>query len=117
MTKKIHQLAAEAFLGPCPKGYEVDHVNGKKEDNRVSNYEYVTPKVNTRRAWALGLCSSREGERNQSARLSEAQVHQIRKQREAGETLHALARKFGTTFGNVHKIVVRRTWKHLKEKA
>ncbi len=45
----IHSLVAEAFLGPRPKGYDIDHISGDKTDNRLCNLEYVTHKENIRR--------------------------------------------------------------------
>ena len=43
---RLHSLIAQAFLGPKPSGYVIDHLNGVRHDNRVSNLEYVTPREN-----------------------------------------------------------------------
>lgn len=37
----MHQLVAEAFLGPCPPGHKLVHLNGNKLDNRRANLAYV----------------------------------------------------------------------------
>jgi hypothetical protein len=42
----VHSLVAEVFLGPRPDGYQINHKNGKKDDNRPENLEYVTPSGN-----------------------------------------------------------------------
>lgn len=48
-TRTVHSLVAEAFLGPRPKGYDIDHISGDKTDNRLCNIEYVTHMENIRR--------------------------------------------------------------------
>jgi len=37
----MHQLVAEAFLGPCPPGRKLVHLNGDGLDNRRVNLAYV----------------------------------------------------------------------------
>nr|QYA18423.1 intron-encoded homing endonuclease HNH [Clandestinovirus] len=51
----VHILVASAFIGPIPKGMVVNHINGKKTDNAVSNLEIVTHKDNVAHALAVGL--------------------------------------------------------------
>ena len=38
----VAQLVYEAFNGEIPMGMEIDHVNGKKDDNRISNLRVLT---------------------------------------------------------------------------
>ena len=49
-THTIHSLMADAFLGPRPEGWQVDHLNHNRSDNRLENLEYVTPLENTHRS-------------------------------------------------------------------
>jgi len=51
----VHKLVALAFIGERPKGYDIDHVNGNRLDNRAINLEYVTHEENINRAIKLGL--------------------------------------------------------------
>ena len=44
----VHVLIAHAFNGKRPKGYDVDHINGKRDDNRPCNLRYVTRSQNLR---------------------------------------------------------------------
>jgi hypothetical protein len=37
----MHQLIAEASMGPCPPGYKLVHLNGDGLDNRRANLRYV----------------------------------------------------------------------------
>lgn len=47
---KIHRLVVEAFISPIPDKMTVDHLDGNKMNNYVSNLEIVTRAENTRRA-------------------------------------------------------------------
>lgn len=48
----IHRIVAETFLGAIPKGYDVDHIDGDKSNNNITNLEVVTHKENMRRYYA-----------------------------------------------------------------
>jgi len=39
--KWMNQLVAEAFIGPCPPGYKLVHLNDNYLDNRRANLAYV----------------------------------------------------------------------------
>ena len=38
----VHRLVYEAFIGEIPKGYEIHHIDGNKENNEISNLAPVT---------------------------------------------------------------------------
>lgn len=54
-------------------------------------------------------CGVLRGERHPRARLTDAQVHEIRGRAAAGETQSALAREFGTTQASVWRYLNRRS--------
>jgi hypothetical protein len=37
---RVHRVMALAFLGPCPPGMDVKHINGITDDNRIENLHY-----------------------------------------------------------------------------
>jgi hypothetical protein len=41
-TRSLHRVVAECYLGLCPVGYEVDHIDGNKINNHISNLQYLT---------------------------------------------------------------------------
>jgi hypothetical protein len=45
-TYSVHCLILFVFIGLRPTGYEINHKNGIKTDNRLSNLEYCSTKQN-----------------------------------------------------------------------
>jgi len=50
VSKKRHSIVAYCFLGEKPKGYTVNHKDGNKLNNNVSNLEYVSREDNYKHA-------------------------------------------------------------------
>lgn len=45
-NKAIHRLVYQNFLGDIPANLQVDHINGKKLDNHISNLRLLSPSEN-----------------------------------------------------------------------
>lgn len=112
----VHRLVAFTFLGKCPEGYEVNHIDGDKNNNRVTNLEYITRKANMAHAFATGLIN-KTGSAHHGATLTEDQVREIRKMQETrlaqGMTLHDVGRLYGVKNYVIYQIISGKTWKHV----
>lgn len=53
----LHALVAEAFIGPRPEGYDINHKDGNKKNNVWTNIEYMTHSDNMYHAYEHGLMS------------------------------------------------------------
>lgn len=112
-TKLVHILVTEAFLGPRPPGHVVNHRSGERGDNRKDNLEWVTQSRNVQHAYDLGL-SDAKGERNGQAKLTEADVREIRRLStgKRGE-FTALAARFNVGSRQIADIIKGKAWPHI----
>ena len=53
--KYIHRLVAEQFLPLVDGKNDINHIDGDKYNNRISNLEWCTPSENGIHAWRMGL--------------------------------------------------------------
>lgn len=53
----IHQLVAEAFLGPKPEGMQIDHIDCVMDHNWISNLRYIRPNRNVSRSYEYNFGS------------------------------------------------------------
>ena len=75
---KIHRCVAEAYL-PNPDNLPViNHKDGNKLNNDVSNLEWCTHSHNTQHAYDNGLLISKKGSKAKNATLTDEQVKEIR---------------------------------------
>jgi hypothetical protein len=112
----VHRLVMLAFIGPCPAGHEVNHLDGNKANNHLQNLEYSTKSANQKHAVLNGLLQppGGKGEDNYSAKLTDAQLGAIRLLYATGRyTYTELATLFRVTSINVGHIIQRRTWTHI----
>lgn len=63
-NKRIHRLVYEAFVGRIQNGKEIDHINRKPWDNRLTNLRLVTHKENMNNPLTIDVMKSRVGELN-----------------------------------------------------
>lgn len=108
----VHTLVAAAFIGPRPKGMQINHIDGDKTNSRDSNLEYCTPSENKKHAFRIGL-ESNVGEKHSRARLTGENIVEIRKRYAAGEPVKEIAESFGVHQSNISHIVSGRRWKHI----
>lgn len=52
---QAHRLVWEAVHGPIPDGLQINHINGIKSDNRISNLEVVSASENAKHSYRTGL--------------------------------------------------------------
>jgi hypothetical protein len=98
----VHDLVADAFLGPKPNGADVNHIDGDKHNNVWTNLEYTTHAGNMAHASKAGLLS--RGDTHHMAKITDAQVREIRTRRACGEGVTSMAREYGVSPATVSEI-------------
>jgi len=109
-----HRLVYKHLKGPIPEGLTINHEDGKKKRNHPDNLTLATHSEQAVHAIRVLGKNQRVlnqfGEDNEMAKLTVFQVLEIRKRRETGEKLKAIAADYGITFQAVSKIARGDRW-------
>lgn len=143
VTRFVHQLVLEAFVGPRGEGQITRHLDGRRDNNALINLAWGTPLENAADARAHGTVAIGDrngarkhrdrmprgarhgaytkphsrvhvtGERNGASKLTDSCVRTIRERRALGETQQSIATAFGVARSIVSRICAGKIWKHV----
>ncbi len=109
---RLHRIILETFVGPCPPGMEACHDPDRDRKNcALSNLRWDTRKSNHADQAKHG--TKPIGERKPSAKLTEADVVQIREQVSSGASRKEVAASFGIHRAHLNSICRHRFWSHV----
>lgn len=108
-TVQVHVLVLEAHVGPRPPGFEACHGDGVRDNNALTNLRWASRKEN--QADRIRHGTDQFGERNATAKLTWAQVDEMRALSATGVSQRVLAANFGVHVMTVNAIVHGRVWR------
>ena len=108
---QMHRLVMRVFVGDS--GLQVNHKNGKKGDNRLSNLEYCTP---SRNRWHAknAIDAYTYGENHHNSKLNTAKVEAIHVLHQNNWTAEKIGKVVGCTGANVRVIIKGEGWAHIR---
>lgn len=109
-TKTVHSLVAAAFLGPRLEKVQINHKDGNKQNNSISNLEYCTQSENALHACRLGLCRALKGSKHPFAKINEKKARRLVELRKQGMMIKDLANMFGLSISCTRKVLDGITW-------
>lgn len=105
VSKLVHRIVLEAFVGPCPDGMEGCHgPDSDKSNNRLSNLRWDTRTENNRDC-------EREGNHSpKRSKLTITDIPVIRKKVSVGQSIVSIAKEFGVHPNTITAIKSGRNW-------
>lgn len=108
----VHREVMRAFVGECPEGREVSHLNGDNTDNRLVNLVYENRVANIRRKKSHGTQTF--GAVHHSAKLTDADVKRIRFLSCGGFSGRQIAEVIGVSKSQINRILRGEHWSHVR---
>ena len=113
---KVHRLVAEAFIPNPENKPQVNHIDGNKSNNDVSNLEWVTQEENMKHAVDTGLLElPKGGIEARHCIYTEKDVHDVCKLLEQEYPGSYIANKLNVSLGFIYEIKQKRSWKYISD--
>ena len=117
-TIHVHRLVALTFIPNPLNKPEVNHIDGNKSNNDISNLEWVTGSENVRHAYLNGLHDNVAiGEKHGMNKYTEKQIkHVCQLLEENSNTLNEIAELTNVPKSTIHDIISEKYWTHISKK-
>jgi hypothetical protein len=113
-TVLVHRLVAIAFLPNLENKKNVNHKDGNKSNNELSNLEWATDSENMKHAIDTGLLKVRKGQEIYFAKFTDDQARYIKTAVNSGDlTIKEVCVMFNCCRRTISDMVKGRTWKHV----
>ncbi len=110
----VHRLLAITFISPPPFAKaQVRHADGNPQNNALENLSWGTSAQNAQDKVRHGR--STYGEKNCKAKLTAADVRNIRIALANGVVRRRIVEQYGISREHVRAIVIRKCWPHIKD--
>jgi hypothetical protein len=111
---QVHRVVYCFFHGEIPDGMQINHKDGNKKNNAISNLEMVTPKENILHAIYVTKKFKCFGFKNLKSRLQPTDIGKILYYRKlCGFSSTKLAERFGVSRSQIWRICKFTTWRDL----
>lgn len=110
-TKLAHRLVAEAFIENPDNKPEVNHKDGKKNNNHESNLEWATSSENLIHAYNTGLKNIKYGEDSHKSKITKKKVINICRMLESNKfSIKEISEIIGCDRTIIENIKAKRSW-------
>ena len=111
-NKKIHRLVAEAFIDNPENKRCVNHKDGNKRNNNLTNLEWCTHSENKLHAFKNNITKALCGENSYNSKLNNKYVIEIYK---SVKSHRQLATEYGVAKNAITSIKAKKTWREITE--
>lgn len=110
---RVHKVIAWTFLNNLKyTELQVNHIDGIKSNNALTNLELVTPSENLKHCFRIGN-RTHKGENHPYCKLSLEAVKEIRRLRKMTKlTYREIGERYGVGKTHIHQIITRKIWNY-----